>query len=187
MKHLTLDSGKKVSISSIGTVLRHGSSSPKDQEDDYHLRSLIEFDYKLSNGVSIVVDDNDKGQNDDDDEYDARFRCDCEDCTPPSSNTSPDLSDEEEEDTTDDTDGDGSEQQSRSAASRSSSGSSSMSTSLLAEATAGSSKDCLQLPLLDDDELDLSDSANFVHLPRRRRGSSIKELLQTKGIEYFDY
>ena len=169
-----------MSISSAGTV--HDGQSPKDLEDDNQLRSLSAFDYNFSK----AVDDRNEAS------YDARFQCDCEDCTPPSSSTSPDtLSEADEDEDQGETDESGREEEDahrvRSGVqSRSSSGSSSMSTSLLAEAAVGTSKDCLQLPLLDD-ELDLSNSANHAHLPRRRRGSSIKELLQTNPIEYFDY
>lgn len=179
------DAGKKVSIS-----LSHETHSRFHAlEDDEHDPA---FDYSFES-VPILIQSasNDgpaKSSEASGSDYDDRFACDCEDCTPPSSNE-----DSGEEEDLLVTPQDNEEEQFVMNQSRTSSGRSSVSSSLLIPAAGSLPKDSLQLPLLE--LADVGDAANesviimtATNLPRPRpRGSSIKELRQTKGVEYFDY
>lgn len=188
--------GKKVSISLHHETLSRFHALEEDEHDPA-------FDYNFSASPPIAIQsDAAEGRSSDasGSDYDDRFACDCEHCTPPSSNedsgeeeaedslvaapNGEDSNEEEEEE----------EEQLEMRQSRTSSGRSSVSSSLLIAAGGSLPKDTLRLPLLDG-ELSLAalgnaGDAEFNHtnLPRPRpRGSSIKELRQTKGVEYFDY
>jgi len=158
-------------------------------------------------GVEVKATDDDEvigddGQEDEGEDYDAG--CDCEDCSPSTTNTTPDLSDiDEEDDDDDDEEVDQLVQPSPSPAEKAEASSSSSSSSSGDKETSSPSS-LLKLPPTHSHSLmgTPTHSRNVSPTPRRvsfgsvqmapplftrPRGSSIKELLATKGSEYFDY